>query len=113
MIKITSKARGADNDSSNNQVKISFSLNENPLKNMNITDNLLTNENVARARATAELLKNGHIAKRITFKTYHISKINIANIVLIDNIKYIIIGIKESLKGVKATIQITAERYER
>jgi hypothetical protein len=95
----------------NRQYEGSFSC-DRGTETITINDEMLTTFEVTKKRAEAEFLTQSYIEKAVTVMTYHIDGINIGDLVEVDGVVYFITGITDNLDGVKATMQITARRYE-
>ena len=113
MTKILSVDKTTTDDTSNNQIIKSYSLEGTPNIISKITEPLLTNLEVAKCRATSELLKAGYITKRVQFTTYYMDNLELGMLIEVRGIKYLIMGIKIDVKGIKVSMSITAERYDR
>jgi len=95
----------------NLEVSLSFTVNVGT-EEINIKDELLTNFNVSKARATSIFLDSSYIAKRVTFETYHFDGLRIGNYISIDGSVYVVESIIDTIAGAKISSKITAQRWE-
>jgi hypothetical protein len=97
--------------SSNKEIEIAFEM-QRGSEVITINDEMLTNYQVALARAESIFLEQSYKSKIISVTTYHINDINVGDIVRVDNVLYKIIKIVDSLSDASAIMQIDAERWE-
>lgn len=97
----------------NSEIMQSFSADTNGTVELKITDQFITNFNVAKSRANKEFIKNGYITKRLEISTYYLKGLSIGNTVKVGSFNYVVISIKISVKGVKRTMNIICERYKK
>ena len=100
------------NTSTNNELSLSFDIDNGGTETVYVEDKLLTNYEVAKARAESIFLDEGYINKRVTFSTYHIDNLHIGDTIQLDDLLFKVIGIRDVIKGAKVSMEITAERAE-
>lgn len=99
------------NTSTNNELSLSFEVVNGGTETVYIEDKLLTNYEVAQARAESVLLEDGYIHKRISINTYHIDNLHIGDIFQVDGLLYKTISINEKIQGAKVSMDIVGERF--
>lgn len=99
------------NINTNNEVSLSFEVVNGGTETVYIEDKLLTNYEVAQARAESVLLEDGHINKRISINTYHIDNLHIGDIFQVEGLLYKTISINEKIQGAKVSMDIVGERF--
>lgn len=99
------------NTSTNNELSLSFEIDNGGTETSYVEDKLLTNYEVAKARAESIFLDEGHINKRISFSTYHIDNLNIGDIFKVDGLLYKTISINEKIQGARVSMDIIGERF--
>ncbi len=99
------------NTNSNSEVALSFTI-PTGTETININDKLLTNYEIAQARAKSEFLDNGYISKRVTISTYYLDDVYINDTIQVNAVFYKIIRLQVKVNGAKVNLEITAERWE-
>jgi hypothetical protein len=99
------------NASTNNELSLSFDIANGGTETLYVEDKLITNYEVAKARAESLFLDEGYINKRVSFSTYHIDNLHIGDAIQLDNLLFKVISIKEVIKGAKVSMDIVAERF--
>ena len=77
-----------------------------------IKDELITSDEVARARARAELLKGGYAERWISIKSIHIKGLKQNDIIEYKGIKWIVKEISLSFDPPSLIMNIKGKRYE-
>lgn len=95
----------------NEEISLSFDIARGS-STVSINEPLLTNYEVAEARATSIFLDSSYTTKRVVVETYHIDRLNLGDTIEIDSILYIIQSISDKIIGAKASMILTCERWE-
>ena len=99
------------NTSTNNELSLSFDIDNGGTETVYVEDKLLTNYDIAKARAESVFLDEGYINNRVTISTYHIDNLHIGDPIQIDGLLFKVISAKDVIKGAKVSMEITAERF--
>lgn len=100
------------NTNTNNELSLSFEIDNGGTETSYVEDKLLTNYEVAKARAESIFLDEGYTTKRATFSTYHIDNLHIGDTIQLDGLLFKVISITEKIKGAVVSMDITAERAD-
>ena len=100
------------NTSTNNELSLSFDIDNGGTETVYVEDKLLTNFAVAEARAKSILAEDAYLTKRVSFSTYHIDNLHIGDTIELDTLPFIVISIVEKIKGAVVSMDITAEKVE-
>jgi len=88
-----------------------FELTNGNIGEMNIEEELIDSEAIARERAMSEFLKNGYKKRQNSFKTYR-TDIKLNSVIKIEGVGYVVKSIKYDWDAVKCIATVTGVRYE-
>ena len=80
-------------------------------ENIFVDDELLTTTAVTEERANAIFLEQSYIHTTISVDIYHRDNLNINDVVELDDVNYIVIGIDDNVEGAVSQIGITLKRW--
>jgi uncharacterized Zn finger protein len=95
----------------NEEVSLTFEINRGT-ETVNVDDKLLTNFEVAEARATSMFLDSSYIKKRVEMETYHLDNLHLGDIIEVDSVLYKVVSIEDNISGAKASMTIVADRWD-
>ena len=95
----------------NNQIEIAYNINRGT-ETITINDEMLTTVEATLERAKSIFLEQSYTHKIISFETYHISNFNIGTIIEVDSILYCVVSVNYVISGAKATMKVTAKRWQ-
>ena len=98
------------NTSTNNELSLSFDIDNGGTETVYVEDKLLTNFAVAEARAKSILAEDAYLTKRVSFSTYHIDNLHIGDTIELDTLSFKVISIVEKIKGAVVSMDITADK---
>lgn len=101
----------SDLTSTNNEIEASFEMTRGT-EEITINDELITNYDVAVARAESIFLEQSYTTKQLVVKTFHLDGISIGDICSVQDVYYKITKIVDSVSGEKAEMTITMKRWE-
>ncbi len=79
---------------------------------INVTDELLTSNEVAKSRAESIFLEQGYNTKVVSIEIAHIDNVSVGDITEINSILYVIENIEDYTEGIKTKLRISAKRWE-
>lgn len=95
----------------NSEIEYSF-ICDRGTEEIQIHDELITNQAVAQARAESIFLEKSYIESTVTFTTYHLDGVQVGVVVEVDNKNYKVVDAETSISGAKVTLQVTAKRWD-
>lgn len=101
-----------ENQSTNNQYEVCFEHEGRGTETIEIDNELLNTFDSCKERAEAEFLSQAYIHKIITFDTYHVSDVQINDDISVENNIYKVISVSYNIVGAKASMRVTAKRWD-
>jgi len=94
----------------NNEITIKYD-HATGTENIFVDDELLTTTAITEERANSIFLEQSYIHTTISVDTYHRDNLNINDVVELDSVNYIVIGIDDTIVGAVAQIGLVLKRW--
>lgn len=94
----------------NNQIEASFEM-ARGTEEITINDELITDYEVAKARAEAIFLEQSYHQEQLFIETFHIDEVNIGDVCSVGGVLYKIERIVDIIEGAKVKFSVTLIRW--